>query len=262
MIYEIENRNNAISSAFPFTALSPIPHLHTHVELVYLASGSSTATLDYRDFVLREGDLFLAFPNQIHFYHDLLPSQGNVIIFANDFCRELKDLFQNQVPESPVIQSGMLPGDIHCRLKTITEKAFSELPYDRLAARGYLVALLCELFPLMKLIPNPHSYDSIRSIMNFCSENYTEPLNLDLLSRELHLNKYYISRLFKERMKISFTDFINGMRVEYACSLLEQNSNITEAAFASGFCSVRTFNRAFLKVMKTTPREYIRSRKK
>ena len=62
-------------------------------------------------------------------------------------------------------------------------------------------------------------------------------------------------------MKISFTDFINGMRVEHACSLLEQDSDITEAAFSSGFSSLRTFNRAFLKAMNMTPREYIRHRK-
>lgn len=262
MIYEIENRNDAISSAFPFTSLSPIPHLHTHVELIYLESGSSVATLDYRDYLIREGELFIAFPNQIHFYHDLVPSRGNLIIFASDFCRELKELFQNQVPESPVIPHSRLPEDIVSRLKIITEKTLSDSPYDDLAAKGYLTALLCELLPLMKLLPNPHSYDSIRSIMNYCSENYTKPLSLDFLSRELHLNKYYISRLFKERMKISFPDFINGMRVEYACGLLEQNSNITEASFSSGFSSVRTFNRAFLKVMKKTPREYVREHKK
>lgn len=261
MRYKIENRNNVISSAFAFTGLSPIPHLHTHLELAYLAEGSSMATLDYRDFLIEEGDLFLAFPNQVHFYHDLLPCQGSMVIFSSDFCRELKELFQNKVPDSPVIKSTQLPAGIRVRLEAITEKAFSDRPYDRLAAKGYLLALLCELLPLMTLLPSPCSYDSIKNIMYFCSEKYLEPLSLDILSRELHLNKYYISRLFKDRMKISFTDFINGMRVEHACSLLEQDSDITEAAFSSGFSSLRTFNRAFLKAMNMTPREYIRHRK-
>lgn len=74
MRYKIENRNNVISSAFAFTGLSPIPHLHTHLELAYLAEGSSMATLDYRDFLIEEGDLFLAFPNQVHFYHEMITS--------------------------------------------------------------------------------------------------------------------------------------------------------------------------------------------
>lgn len=258
MIYEIENRNNIISAATPFTGLSPVPHLHTHLEMIYLSEGASMATLDYKDFLLEEGDLFLAFPNQIHFYHDMLPSRGTLIIFANDFCKELKELFQTRIPISPVIKSELLPADIQTKLNLILEQACSKEPFAHLAAQGYLLALLCELLRRMSLIPSPHSYDSIKNILNFCSERYTEPLSLDILSRELHLNKYYISHLFKERMKISFTDFINEMRVEYACSLLKQNSNITEAAFTSGFCSVRTFNRAFSKVMKTTPREYIR----
>ena len=109
MIYEIENRNNIISAATPFTGLSPVPHLHTHLEMIYLSEGASMATLDYKDFLLEEGDLFLAFPNQIHFYHDMLPSRGTLIIFANDFCKELKELFQTRIPISPVIKSELLP---------------------------------------------------------------------------------------------------------------------------------------------------------
>lgn len=258
MRYTIENRNNDISSAFSFTSLSPIPHLHTHLELAYLAEGASVATLDYREFLIGAGDLFLAFPNQIHLYHDLQPCQGSMVIFSNDFFGELKDLFQKKVPLSPVIPKDLLPADIRLRMETIMEKALSDRPYDRLAAKGYLLALLCDLLPLMELQPSPCSYDSVKNILHFCSEKYTQPLSLDILSRELHLNKYYVSHLFKERMKISFTDFINGMRVEHACGLLETDPDITEAAFSSGFNSMRTFNRAFLKVMKMTPREYLR----
>ena len=59
-------------------------------------------------------------------------------------------------------------------------------------------------------------------------------------------------------MNISFTDFVNGLRIEHACSLLENDTNITETAFSSGFSSIRTFNRAFAKSMGMSPREYIK----
>lgn len=61
-------------------------------------------------------------------------------------------------------------------------------------------------------------------------------------------------------MHICFKDFINSLRVDSACSLLVKSSSITDVAYASGFSSVRTFNRAFLKHMHVTPREYVRQK--
>ena len=76
----------------------------------------------------------------------------------------------------------------------------------------------------------------------------------------MHLNKYYISHIFNERLNISFTDFINSLRIEHACSLLERGANITEVALSSGFSSVRTFNRVFLQTLNTTPRDYLKAK--
>ena len=56
----------------------------------------------------------------------------------------------------------------------------------------------------------------------------------------------------------NFVDFINSLRVEHACTLLEQGCNITEIAFSSGFSSIRTFNRVFAQNMNMAPRDYIR----
>ena len=51
--------------------LLPAPHIHTHLELVYLLKGSSMATVDGKEYLLEAGDIFLAFPHQIHSYLDL-----------------------------------------------------------------------------------------------------------------------------------------------------------------------------------------------
>ena len=59
-------------------------------------------------------------------------------------------------------------------------------------------------------------------------------------------------------MNTSYKDFINQLRIERACDLLKEDVSITEVAYASGFSSVRTFNRAFFKCMDMTPRDYMK----
>jgi AraC-like DNA-binding protein len=82
-----------------------------------------------------------------------------------------------------------------------------------------------------------------------CVEHYMEPIGLEMMAKELYLNKHYISYIFKERMNVNCKDFVNRLRVEHACNMLTKDTPITECAYASGFSSVRTFNRAFLNVL-------------
>lgn len=259
MPYKIENRKYAFT-AQRIRELRPEPHIHSHLELIYLKKGSGTAILDNREYLIGEGDCFLAFPNQIHFYHDRKPLEGYMIIFSPDLFVEFKELFRRKTPAIPLLHKGDLPEDIVSQLERIREKRKSDLPYDEYAAKGFLLALLGQMFTKMKFVDNPTDQDAIKRILTYCVEHYTEEINLEILAKELYLNKHYISHVFKERMNVNYKDFVNKLRVEHACSMLEKGVQVTESAYASGFSSVRTFNRVFLKYMEMSPRDYKNSR--
>ena len=111
-----------------------------------------------------------------------------------------------------------------------------------------------EKFELARL-----EYDALRTLLREGGGYYVPPERLPI-SEALHLNKYYISHMFKERMNIGFTDFINSLRTEHACELLKKDVSITDVAFSSGFSSIRTFNRVFLENTGMTPRDYIKAK--
>ena len=48
--------------------LSPAPHTHQELEIVYVIQGSCCAYANQHKELLREGDLFIAYPNQVHYY--------------------------------------------------------------------------------------------------------------------------------------------------------------------------------------------------
>lgn len=259
MPYKIENRKYAFT-AIRIHKLLPTPHIHSHLEIIYLKKGVSAAVLDHKNYLIEAGDLFISFPNQIHYYHVKSSVEGYMIIFSPVLFQELKEIFSAKISDNPILHRNQLPSDICSRLEKICEKLSTGSIYDEIAARGYLLTLLGETLPFMTLVDSPGDQDTIKNILKYCVENYTRPLSLDFLSKELHLNKYYISHIFQERMHIGFKDFINSLRVDFACNLLGKSSSITDVAYASGFSSVRTFNRAFLKYMNMTPREYIRQK--
>ncbi len=261
MLYQFENRDKSKPLfADYFEWLTPLPHIHPHLELIYMSKGSSIAVLDNKSFLMEQGDLFLSFPNQIHSYGDCSDVSGHLIIFTPDFFPDLKKIFQTKIPLSPIIKGNRLSSGTSKILDHIVAKNSSSLPYEKIAAKGYLLGLLGELLPLMSLRSTPEDEDSFKKILIYCSQHYAESLSLDLLSKELHLNKYYISHIFKERMDMGFVDFVNGLRVEHACNLLKKGENITDIAFSSGFPSIRTFNRVFAQTTGMTPRDYIKTK--
>lgn len=257
MPYKIEMRKFAFT-ATRFNSLLPRPHIHTHLELVYLKEGRSEVVLDNKRYMLEAGDLFLAFPNQIHYYYDQMPVDGCFLIFSPEIVREFKEIFQTKMPVNPVVHTDGLPMDIWDCLQKISQKLKTGEAFDEIAAKGYLLAILGEMFSHIEFSNKPGDQETIKKILSYCIEHYTEPLTLESLAKELYLNKYYISHIFKERMNTSYKDFINQLRIERACDLLKEDVSITEVAYASGFSSVRTFNRAFFKYMDMTPRDYMK----
>lgn len=238
--------------------LGKLPHIHTHLELIYMRKGKSVAILDGQRHEMETGDLFLAFPNQVHYYEDQEPIQIFISIFSPSLHRQLDKMLAGKIPLSPVLKKEVLPPNTEEILQEILTKSRFGDGYDKLSATGQLLSFLGKILPLFEYQDVLGDQDSVKRILAYCSEHYTEPLTLDVLSEELYLSKFYISRVFRERMHYSFTEFIGNLRVSYACDLLQSDQSITQAALSSGFSTIRTFNRVFLKVMGMTPREYIK----
>jgi AraC-like DNA-binding protein len=106
----------------------------------------------------------------------------------------------------------------------------------------------------------PDENQAMRSVVQYCSRNFTKDLSLAILEEELHLSKYYISHLFGDKLGIRFNDYINSLRISEACKLLGNSDlSVTEISERVGFNTLRTFNRAFVKQIGLAPSEYRRS---
>lgn len=258
MNYKLEPRELPFVASTKFKTLSPTPHIHRHIELLYLLDGQSSVVADKKTGFLVPGDVYLAFPNQIHYFDDV-PARGYIFIVLPDLFPDLLDIFINKVPDQPIIRKQDLPSDIESRLEKIHFCANSPHWLQYIAAKGHMQALLADLLQKMILSDANSNNDSVKQVLCYCTEHYTEPLTLDVLSRELHLSKHYISHVFTERLRVSFPDFINDLRVKHACKYLKKGCCITDVAFSAGFNSVRSFNRNFKRSKGISPLAYIKS---
>ena len=123
-----------------------------------------------------------------------------------------------------------------------------------------LLSLLLDCVELEKTIPHNAT---VTQVLNYCQEHCTEPISLDLLSQELGLSVSHISRIFSKKLKISFSDYINGLRLNTAVNLMNTSKiTVTKAAAYAGFPTIRTFNRVFMDQYGMTPSQYRKEAKK
>jgi len=73
-----------------------------------------------------------------------------------------------------------------------------------------------------------------------------EPLTLDRIARIAHLEPTHLSHFFREKVGMTFTDWLAAQRIERAVTLLsEHDYSIEQVAIAVGFRNRRTCERWF-----------------
>ncbi len=69
----------------------------------------------------------------------------------------------------------------------------------------------------------------------------------------------YLGRLFSRWMRVSFSDYLNTVRLRYACQLLRGTGmSVQEVAFSSGYASSAYFQYVFRRRFSVTPLTYRR----
>jgi len=106
---------------------------------------------------------------------------------------------------------------------------------------------------------SPVMEEKVRKTVVYLNENYTSDISREGLAAWLDVNPDHLGKAFKVYTGKKIIDYINELRVKKAAVfLMEGEDTIIHIAFAVGFESLRTFNRAFTHIMKITPSEYRR----
>ncbi|MCG8572612.1 MAG: helix-turn-helix domain-containing protein [Spirochaetes bacterium] len=103
----------------------------------------------------------------------------------------------------------------------------------------------------------------IQIVQNYIQENYTEVITRDSLSYAVGYSPDHLGRVFKQHTGERISDYLNKIRIQAACRQLEQtNRPIIDIAFATGFESLRTFNKIFFDLNHETPTQFRQNKRK
>lgn len=121
-----------------------------------------------------------------------------------------------------------------------------------------LLAESSDIHPISgRVLPIPETAEKLSKIDRYISCNLHRKFSLDDIAAYVGMNRTYFCLFFKKHYSISLTDHVNKLRIDMACTMLNDGkSTVAEVAAACGFPTVTYFNRIFKKIKGVTPRDF------
>jgi len=252
-------------------------HHHEAVELFYIHRGAGTRFVGDHIGPFGAGDLVLTGPHLPHVWKDEATlSENNVTPLVEAICVqfELSALGNGffDLPEMNEVQSLLQAARRGLLVEGRARMTVVEHLWELVGAQGVRrIILLVKILNVLATarVCQPLSSEGflalfdhedsgrMNQVFHYLTEHFTRPLTLDEVAAVAHMSKTAFCRYFKTRTRKTFLEYLNEMRIGYACKLLvERDHSISEVAPTCGFHSVPYFSRQFKRVTGFAPGEY------
>lgn len=232
------------------------PHLHPYVEIIYVVEGTIKVTVNDETRKLSAKESAVCFPNDIHAYHSIGSSKILITIFSPDITSSYFGVNLNKTLENPFLPQDTKKNGISDFFLMLYEEF--QHNNDKYVVKGLLYTILGKLKEYSTLKNSSSSYNTtMQKLLRYIEDHYQEKLSLDLIANELGFSKFYLSRIFSNKIGYPFNDYINRLRINKAIKLLsETDLSVTNIGLECGFESQRNFNRIFKEYVVLTPTQF------
>lgn len=106
---------------------------------------------------------------------------------------------------------------------------------------------------------NAPKRQNLQHIKEYLDQHYTEKISLDELAERFFINKFYLTRIFKEQFGTSINNYLLKIRITHAKQLLRFTDQTIETISSEcGIKDANYFSRMFKKIEGISPGEFRR----
>lgn len=272
------------TSVFPFASYVWEPqnyttrvslHWHREAELVRFAKGKFKIAIDMHEMEI-EGDAFLLLPGNVMHTFILPPhcEESAIVFDPKMLMLQGYDELQSEIFEALISSNIPLPPII-----TPEHQAFNRIDklYRYCARYGTTSNAAMRLIikaKLMEILALYHEYglltrkdvhsganrtkqDKLKDLLNYIDSHYAGPMTVKDASMRVGFSDQYFCRYFKHATGMSFTEYLNDLRLRRAAKEIELSSRaISDISYDHGFENAGYFFKSFKKKFGITPMQY------
>ena len=208
------------------------PHIRNYYLLHFVLDGEGTFTSEDKVYKIKPGDIFVIHPGERTVYRASEEDPWKYCWLGFELRQQPDFLDTSVISNAPVRQ---------------IFEAVQDCENDP-DADGRIFALLYEL--LQKL--SRHSDTGVKSANSYAiytktylEAMYMRPLRIQQIADILHINRRYLTAVFKETYGIPPQLFLMELRLSKARQFLEQGYSVSDAAILAGFTDVSNFSKQY-----------------
>ncbi|WP_150274417.1 AraC family transcriptional regulator [Paenibacillus tepidiphilus] len=249
-------------------------HSHEFVEITYVSEGAGMHYIADEAVPAEQGTLFFIPVGHSHVFRPKTPQKERPLIVYNclfpvSYLSGLRAAF----PQAEEICGFFGDEGLHWFSVKDTAGAyhllFQEL-YREFSAKppGYLAVLASLIVRILtgmyrdRLQTAAPAGDkpqwlAVDEAIAYIRSHYAGSLKLGALAAGANLSERQFSRLFQAQTGMSFTGYVQSIRMEAACRLLRTGrAGVAEIAAGVGYADLKFFHRLFKQKIGMTPRQY------
>jgi len=242
--------------------LQNVVHWHNECELIYIKKGTAKIGINKETYTATTGDLLICNSGDMHYINSI--KQGTIceiLIFSSDYLRPLLPnlhLLPAYVKNEKLIEKDLdMPHLFASISKELQEKNLFVNEMIQTHLMSFFITCLRKLDHNKdrpaQLVHKKNLIESYQDLLEYIDKNYAY-ITFQQAAKIMNFTPPHFSKIFKEISGMTFTDYLNSVKVEKAITLLQkQNLSVTVTAEMCGFNNIRSFNRVFKKITGTTP---------
>ena len=257
------SQNRSFTADFhKFPNFLKVWHYHTELELVVVTESTGTRFIGDNIEKFKPGEVILIGKNLPHMWlnDEVYFEEGHgmsaeafAIHFKEDFAGvKLFEIFEMTAianlldrAKQGISFTGNSRESLGLRIKKLVELE----GYQRFIELLNILKLLADetSYKLLATQGFIHSFEQVEKrklddVYGFVVSNFKKHISLDAVADIAHMNPSAFSRYFKRVNRKTFTQYLNEIRIGYACKLLiDDKHNITEVCYMSGFNNIFPF---------------------
>ena len=254
-VYESSNmKGNAHVSCTKYKNLINISHYHSDHELIYVNEGSATVAVNENIFNLNSSECVFIHCNEIHYIQS---DRSTVITVLKAESKYFEKVFTSKKLLTPFINKSF---DVKSVLRELSLELRSEAENNDVMADS----IATQFFITMLRNEQTHHRESITPNKQNTNELYNEicrkisneyrTITFEAAAKYMHFSEPYFSKVFHSIFGMTFTQYLNTIRIAAAIEKLKQGHiSMPEISSDCGFNTIRNFNRVFKKFTGYSP---------
>lgn len=237
--------------------------------LLYSIKGQSYVQIDADNYIMEKDDILIVNENsKCSFKTEKDSTLICIKISYNELCR-ISDLNNIRFNCSSIRDCKKDYAELSQSINRILDCFLkSEKKIQLISLQYQLIDILLDKFMISSYTPENNSLkekysERLNAIKNYINNNYNKQITLNDLANKEYLSVPYLSKFIKEQLGVTFTEYVNGIRLNHAVrDIVNTDLPLTRVSLDNGFATTFIFNKYFKENYNMTPSEYRKKFKK